>query len=281
MNKAKLIMLGIILLASLSLVSALTIKSATSNPETVQPGEQAEIRLSVENNMKEDAEDVAVSLNLNEVPFAPYQSSNQETEDEIEEDEDETFTFNLIASSDAESGTYKIPVEINYRIDNKTFTDKSLISLRINADPEIEVNSESILIKGQKRKLTVEIINSGLGKAKVLSLELQETLGIKIIGKNKVYIGNLEGDDFDVTEFDVKISENAASEISLPVKISYRSPDNSKKIENKNLKLRTYSVEEAVSLGLIEKSNLQYIIIGILIAIALFFIYRKLKKKKK
>jgi len=269
------IILGILLI---SLVSALTIQNVDIEPTEIAPGEKVAVSLDIENNLGEDAEDVTISLDLTDVPFAPYLSSNEESFDDIKDDKNKEVNFKLIAESGAESGVYKIPVKISYTLDGEEKSKQGTISLIINAQPNISVVGESVLIKGENKELIIKVINSGLGEAKLLSLKLKNTIGLEVIGSNSAYIGDIDSDDFDTAEFKVRINENAPSSISLPVEINYRDSRNKEVTEIKNLVLRVYTEKQAVSLGLIKKSRTISVIIGIVVLIILFFVYRKIKK---
>lgn len=276
------ILASIILLVSLvNLASALTITSVSSNPAEIQPGEKVSLDLTIENNLDKDVTDVVVSLDLTNVPFAPYQSSSEGRIGDLDEDDEETIKFDLIADSNAELGSYKIPVKISYNNGSEIQNEKGMISLIISASPKLEVSAEEgAFIKGSNVVLGINIVNSGFGGAKFLSVKLNEGLGFKIIGSNSVYIGNIDSDDFDTAEFNIFINENAGI-LNVPLEISYTDARNNAKIETKQLTIRTYSEKEAVKAGLIKKSNRTSVIIGIIVLIVLYIIYRRIKKARK
>lgn len=274
-----------VVLSLISLASGMTINSVSTNPERINPGQRVTVYIEIENKLNSDVQDVSLKLELEETPFSPYQSSSEVSFDEIEEDEDKEARFELIADSEAESGAYKIPVKISYKINNEDKETSGLISLIINANPEIEVFSEdSILIKGKNTELAVKIVNSGLGSAKLLSLELEPVSGIKILGNSNIYVGDIDSDDFDTVSFKISINENAPSVIHQPVKIKYRDSRNSNIEENKNLELKLYTEKQAQQIGLIKKNNTGIITGGVITIIVLYIIYRKIKnagKRKK
>src|SRR3989304_9317305 len=100
-----------------SLVSAVTIKSAVTSPSEIAPGEIAKITIEIENIFNSDVENVNIALDLSgAVPIAPYQGSSEESIDEIKEGDEEKFSFSIIALPEASPGIYKIPVKITYEI---------------------------------------------------------------------------------------------------------------------------------------------------------------------
>lgn len=284
-----LIFLTAIFFAQIYLVSALTIASVTSNPSEIQPGEKFSLGLEIENNLEEDIENVIVSLILNDktnpVPFAPYQSSSEYTIEDISEGDDEKASFDLIAFSDALSGTYTIPVQVSYRLDNGTqslFESLGIVSVIINAKPKIDISSVgSVLIRGTKGKISIKVINSGLGDAKFLSVNLKQISGMKITNSDKVYIGNIDSNDFDTAEFNVFINTDASSSVSLPVELTYTDSRNNQITESKTILIKTYTTKEATELGLINQNNTLLILVFVVVSLVLFLIYRKIRKRNR
>jgi len=291
-----LMILAVLFLAQMCLASALTISSVISSPREVQPGEKFSLDLKIENNLNEEINDVVISLILNAnvnlitgqiispaLPFAPYQSSNEIRIDSINGDDEEKASFDLIVSSDAISGTYTIPVTINYNLNNGTpKTEDFLVSVIINAKPNIEVSSENnVLIKGTKGKISIKIINSGLGDAKFLSMSLKQVTGIQVTSSDKIYIGNIDSNDFDTADFDAFVDVDASSPISLPVELTYTDSRNNQIIKEETFLIKTYTQKEAIDLGLVNKNNTPLIIISVVGVLVLFLVYRRIRKRNK
>lgn len=280
-------MIAIVL--QICLASALTITSATSTPNEVQPGERLTLRVEIENNLNQDVENVVVNLGLDNttspVPFAPYQSSNEYRIEDISEDDHEHANFDLITFSEAISGTYTLPVKISYELADGTIISSQnlgVVSLIVNAKPKIELSSEHpSLVKGTKEKITIKIVNSGLGESKFLSIKLNSVNGIKLLDSDSVYIGSIDSNDFDSADFNVLVNANAPSLINLPLEIVYTDSMNNQITETKTVTLKVYSTEEAIGLGLITKNN-SFLIVGtIFLSVAAYFAYRKIKKRNK
>src|SRR3989344_2388545 len=121
--KAVKIVLTILLLAMMviPMVNAqVAVSSFNLNPQSVLPGSEVNIDITIENVGEEDIEDVIVTLDLSEVPFVPAGSSNEKIIDEINDGDEERVTFQVKALSDAQPSTYKIPVVISYAGASKT-----------------------------------------------------------------------------------------------------------------------------------------------------------------
>src|SRR3989344_4567717 len=169
-----LLILGICLVSMLNLASALTISSVNTNPEVIAPGESSLIKIGVENEGNDDVEDVSVSLNLKDVPFAPYSSSSEISFDEIRDGRLEYAEFEIIALSDAKSGIYKIPLEVSYRIsgETQTRTKSSLIGISVNSKPIIDLGIETgLILRGQENQVSLRITNKGFSDVKFLEIE--------------------------------------------------------------------------------------------------------------
>lgn len=281
----------IIIIASFNFASALTISDVQTSPGTVQPGQTFTLSFNVENNAGDDIEDVSISLLLNgftqtitgttfqqvytAVPFSPYQSSNMQTFDEIREDKSENLDFDLIVNSDADSGTYKIPVQMDYKIGNNKTTDVGLISVIVNAKPSLSVSSESAgIVKSQVNDVTIKIVNSGLGDAKFLSVKIGAINGASIIGADSFYIGNINKDDFDTVKLSLSVNQNSQSIISIPLEITYKDSTTKEYTQSENVAVKAYTSQEAIKIGLIQKSNIGLYIGLVILVIVAYIIYR-------
>jgi len=277
------ILLGMFLISMVSMASALTITSVSTNPNEIAPGETSVINIELENDWDEDITDVSISLNLANVPFAPFDSSSEDSFDEIEDDDDKTAHFKVIALNDAESGIYKIPVEISfYDEDDEKHEKNSLISLTINSDPIIGASIENgLLLKPRKNEINIKIVNKGLSDVKFLEVELGSSTYYNVLSTKNVYIGDVDSDDFDNVEFKVYFKGNAPNIVNLPVTITYKDVLNKEYTEDFSLQVNVYTNDKAIELGLLEKNKTPMyvgIVVGVLI---IWFGYKKLKKRRK
>lgn len=288
MNKTKSITIFgmIFLLLIVNVISAVSIEDVSTYPAQAEPGQTVEVSINIENINNFDIENVKVTLNLNDVPFAPYQSSSERFLDELDKGDDEDFDFEIIVLPDTESGIYKIPVQITYKDkDENNFTKQELISVTVNSIPELKISLEDsvTLIKGKENVISIRITNSGLSNAKFLYIALNEASGVKILSEKEQYIGNIDSDDFDSVDYNILINAGASSTINLPVTLTFRDSTNKLFTETKNLNLNVYSIEDAQKLGLIAKPNYT-IYLGIGIVVVFYFIYRirkNIKRKRK
>jgi len=273
--------LSILIVASFHIASALTIKDVATNPSQVIPGAKFSVSIDIKNNFGDDAENVYVSLNLANLPFAPGLTS-QAYEEEITEGDDQRFGFDLIADSNAEGGNYKIPITITYKLGNETRNESSFISVTINSKPEFNLDSDSIILRNQKNSLDIKITNIGLTQAKFLEIELSSG-NYQLLSASRVYIGDLASNDFDTASYTIHVADSG--NINIPVTMTYRDSANKQYTETRALSLRAYSQQEAINLGLTAKSNTgTYVLIVILVIVA-YIVYRIIrgyfKRRKK
>jgi len=247
---------------------------------TVFPGTENEISIQVDNNDDFDIEDTIFSLDLNNVPFTTVGSSSEDIGD-IDEGDDETFTLTLRANADASPGDYSIPYNLRFRdVDSEElFTKNGTFGMRISAETDLDfvVETGESPIVGREGTLSLEIINSGLGEIRSLSVEIFPQ-GYELMSKEKVFVGSIDSDDTDIASFDVIYQSKA------PVfrgKITYKNFDNEEQIQNINLPFRVYSEDEAKNLGLISQSNLGIYILLIIILVAGWIFWRRWRKNKR
>lgn len=288
MNKiTKIILTGIILLvlviSTINFASALTIKSVTFDASKVSPGDVVNIEINLENNAEEDIRDVSVNLDLTNLPFAPFDSSSEFGIDEIRAEKSKVARFKVSVLENAKSEVYKIPVKITY-IDenNQLITKTSLISLRVVSQPVIGVIAdESLLIKSQNNEVIIRVINKGLSDIKFLEIEAGDAENMNIVSPKKIYIGDLESDDFDSVSFKVFFENDAREKMNFPVTLKYQDSLNNKYTESLSVPLNVYTQEKAIELGLIEKSYTFEITLLIVFLVLIFILYRSWRKAKR
>src|SRR3989344_7868805 len=146
----------VFLLTTIGIASAeISLDAFSSHPETVEPGEEIDLRLDLENIGDEDIDNIVISIDLSNVPFAPIESSTEQVIDTIKDGEQESISFQLVALSSAEAQTYKIPVTISYENSSKT----SLISLEVVTEAKLDIllESSTLIVEDEQGEVTVKI----------------------------------------------------------------------------------------------------------------------------
>jgi hypothetical protein len=273
---------AIIMLSIISLASAIRIDSVSMNPESIAPGESSNIDILVKNNGANEITDITISLDFTNLPLAPYNSGSDFSIDQIDSDKLKQTEFEVIALNTAKSGIYKIPVKIEYTEDDVVKVKQSMISLMVNSEPIIEVNAEDgLLLKGQENKISLKIVNKGLADVKFLEVKAGTSTYYNLLSQNKVYIGDVDSNDFQTADFSLFFKETVPNTINFPVSIVYKDITNKEYTQEIVIPLKVYSQQQAQSLGLVAKSNVQYYVIGIVILVVFYIIYRLVRRRNK
>ena len=242
----KILIILCITLFSLNFILAISITDVSTSPKEVVPGQVIEVFIEIENIFEYDITNLNVKLNLENVPFATYQSSSEKFLDELRDGDEETFKFKLITLPETDTGIYKIPVEISYKDDEENDSLKQeLISITVNSKPELKVSLEDsmVLIKGKENSFSIKIINSGLADVKFVYLTVNNVNGIKFLSEKEQYIGDINSDDFDSIEYEIYINADASGTINLPIILKFKDATNKEFIESENVVLKTYSLK--------------------------------------
>lgn len=256
----------------------------TVTPEKIPPGETAEVKLTIENSALVTLTDINIKLNVTG-PFSPIKTTNERRINSLPPTQKAAITFNLVVDPDATLGTYSLPLEISYYDPNKErFTKVSDIGLIVYSKPEYELNLEEsdALIRGTSPTLTLSISDISTSDIKFLSMELLSTEDYTVVSNPRVYLGNLEPDDFETTEYTVFIRNcfSCGKEIPLKLRLSYKDSFNEKVVDDASLNVRIYTTKEAKRFGLLPtngSNSFIYIIIFIILVYMTIREYRKVR----
>jgi len=289
--------------------ATVAVESVKTEPEQIVPGGKAKVNIEIKNIADSVMKDVTFKLDLalstlssmfgvtsttatttgagmilDTIPLAPLDSTTEKKIKQINAGESANLEFNVIAYPDAEARVYKVPVQITYydELEN-SYTKNDIISLIIGTSPEILVGLESsdIFEADQKGNIVVKFINKGLTDIKFLIVTLDDDDAYDTLSTNNVYIGNVDSDDYETAEFELYIKPTTKSEISIPIKYSFRNTDNLLFEEQTELKLKLYDDEEALKLGFKQPDKTMGYILTLIIIVLLYVIYRVVKAKFK
>ena len=266
-----------IFLISLNFTSALVVDA---DYITIYSGESGSVKVEVDNNFDYNIEDISVALILDDLPFTSVGSSEKSLDD-LDERDDDSVTFTILASTDIVPGDYNIPYVVKYtdvEDSNSTQEEKTgSFGLRVSAKTNIDFSVETKdNIVGQQGRISLKIVNKGLGEIKFVSVKISPQ-GYELISSKDVYVGTIDSDDSDTASFDVVFKTTRPT---LTAIVNYNDFDNNAKTQTINLPVNVYTVEKALELGLIKKTNYipYYVGGGILI---IWFGWRKIKKRRK
>lgn len=257
----------------------LQIISAHTEPEELVPGETGKLRIRVKNEASTAMRDIKFNLNLADTttttyPFVPIGTTTQQRIAKLNPGQSSEFVYDIKPYPDAASKLYKVPVTVTYAdYQNNNFTKTDLVGVVVNSEPEILTTIDDYQKDGS---LILKVTNRGLTDVKFLTVTLLPSDDYTLVSQSSTYyIGELESDDFDTTDFTIRCSKE---NITLPVQITYRDANNNPYDETVQLNLHQATSCNGNGGGM---SATTWIISIIILGIIGWIVYRKRKKRKK
>ena len=267
--------------------AVLDISSIETSSEILTPGEILNVEYTIRNLADSLLKDIKFKLELgdDDLPFAPYLTSSERRVAQLNTGYQSTFDFDVISSPNAETGLYKIPVNITYSDENGNVYDyEDWLAVQIGISPILNtyIKKTDIIKDGQYGDVTLEIANSGISDVKSLELELIESADYQLLSTSDYfYIGDLDADDTESEEINIYVAEGK-TEVNIPIKLTYSDPNNQEYQQNFYLDVTLYSEEELKKFGFVSNGgfNPWYLLILVVIAGIVFYFIKKRKKKK-
>jgi len=271
----KLISFLVFLILSINLASAVSVSNIQAS--TIFPGESTYVSITLENNLDDTVEKLSISLVLDKTPFITIGSSEKSI-DELKENRQRNFEFQIKAPNDIKPGNYNIPYSISYNLNDQLEQKQGTFGITVDAKTELSFSGEvEDNIVGEKGKVSLKVINNGLADLRFVSVKLVP-VGFTLTSPDEVYIGTVNSDDFETANFDVIFTDNNAKLSSI---VTYRDFNNNVRSEVVDIPLNIYTREKALELGLINKSYTWIYAIIVLAVLVLWFVYRKIKKRRR
>ena len=275
---------GVILTKSFDALVKKSLVIATTRvsvePDRIKPGDDAAVKIILENAAESRLKDITLSLDLDDVPFSPIGSTSERKIKDIAIGGKYEVVFNIIVNPDAESKVYKVPLEIKYLDElGKEFIKNEFIGLVVDEKPNYQVNLEGSNVYSYRDsgEITLSISNTGTSEIKFLSMELLNDKKYEVISNPRVYVGNLESDDFETANF--IIYSKSYWDIPLQVNLMYKDAYNREYNETMNVNLPMYSRFTARRLGLVKGDSGLFNFV--LIIVLIFFAFKTYKEWKK
>ena len=256
-------------------------------PAKAAPGSSNSMDLRLENLADGQVKNVQVNLDFgsDDLPLAS-KGSSQKNVVSIEPGETRNISYTLDIDESAENGVYKLPIDITFENEAGTqFNQSASTSVNIGGEPRLRagLNSEEPLRDGETREVTFRLVNQGYGSAEFVSLELEETDVVEVIGSNDEYIGSMDSDDFQTASFQVNVDAETESverdEVDFPVRINY-SDSMGERAVTQNVSAELYTQEEIQRYGLGNTGNPLPLILIILVVLGGGVFYWRKRKKE-
>lgn len=255
-----------------------TLKIINISTEKLIPGEEKEITITIQNVGTSTAYDVITELQEDrtitasgaviEREITPLGAATTYIE-KIMPNETKTTTLKISVNRNATLKNYTLPVKTSYRNTSGTrTTDTSYIGFKIAGEVKLDAAIKEISTYGNITEVTIELFNSGEGKAEYTTIELS---GNGIINKPKQFIGSIEPNDVDSIK--TKLTTNEETK-QITLKITYQ--DSDAKTKTKIIDLILPPQEKTT-----EQPNIILNLVIFLIIIGIiWFGYKKFIKKK-
>ncbi len=247
-------------------------------PSEIQPGGQGTIYVKIRNAGENEIKNIVVQI----IPPAGISFLDDVSKRKIPvlgPSNSYEMNFSIIASPTILEGVYSSYVSVHYlnkigeeKEDNDTF------ALVVMSKPNLFVKIDnSELYKGNGiGDVTITFVNNNVANIKFLTVELLESEDYDIVSTNRMYIGDLDSDDFESVDFTLKLL-NEKDYVTLPLKIAYKDALNNDYSESVNVDLR---VRDARELGKSTNNTWIIVIIAVAILIVIYLIFRSFRKRK-
>jgi hypothetical protein len=185
---------------------------------------------------------------------------------------------------DAKPGIYKIPILLEYKFKDTDEVLQKFDIVSITVDTETKITayvSEPNFIVGNTATVGIELVNKGLSDAQFLTINLGESNFYDVMSQQEIYVGELDSDDHDTIDFDLRLKYPIPNELPITVHLDYYDALNNHHQDIQTVKIAAYTNQEAKEMGLIQPNNTWvYLVIAIVLIVA-FIVYRKIKKRRK
>jgi hypothetical protein len=266
----------------------LAIDSVLTTPETVEPGKDATVQITVKNLADSTLKDISINLDLtlsslgaadlDSLPFATLDSGTEKRIRQLSPGDEAKFTYKLRAYPDAASKVYKIPLQVEYKDElNTQYSTSSLIGIVVNSAPDVTAVLDSTTVQeaGSKGTATLKIINKGLTNIKFVDIILKPSNEFDLLSEGEVYMGNIDSDDYETADFDIYVND-VAGKVILPVHYEYMDANNNKYTVEKSIEMKLYSKDDLKKLNTATgpSKNMIIFVAVIVIAVLSFIIWR-------
>ncbi len=255
--------------------TVLNIPTISTTPSHVGPGDAFNLSITLDNQADSPAKNVVVDLTLAD-PFVSLGSTNEQYVTLLDGKEKENVTFTLITDGNADETIYRIPIEVTWEDSEGVQRNKSMsFGLIISETPTLIENLDdtSVFSKRSKGTVTLSLSNLGVEEVKFVNLVLNPSENYDIISTNQIYVGNIDSDDFESSEFDIFVTSGEES-IPLSFDLTYRDQLNREYQKDLTVDLPLYSTSEAKRFGLVPQGNFvgSYIAFTVAIFALLFWV---------
>ena len=260
------------------------ISDVKTDPEKAVPGKEFDLNFNLKNMAFSEISNLKVNLNLDQlsetndvVPFYTIGTANHKVIDLIKPNENANVNFKMKVDPHADSKLYRLPVTIDYNNNKGERLSKDFfVTINVFDEPQYLINLESsdVYKSNQRGRVIISVSNIGTGRLNYLRTTLIESDDYTILSPKNVYLGNLESDDFETSDYQLYV-ESDKDEIKLNLLVEYKDEFNNDYEDNKEVTLKLYSGEDLFRFNFEsrEANTGQIITIMILILLSVFWVF--------
>lgn len=245
---------ALILMASASFAAIpidggiLNVEMAKYDPAPAEAGSLVTVWFDIDNIGIEEIGNASFAI-IPEYPFSLPNGDMERRYGRITGLDDIRLEYKVLVNKLADNGTYSL--KIKYSNEGRIFTEKSFTitvsESREEADLEaLFVRSEPVAFQGRISKLTIDIINANSGTAYYTLVKASSEAAV--IDRDSIFVGTLEGNDFDSVDFDMKIKNIEPGVYPVTLQMSYKDKDSNEIVENSTVYVMVGSLEEYLTL---------------------------------
>jgi hypothetical protein len=260
---------------------SLSIASISTSPDRLRQGELNNLTITLRNNEPTVMRNINAKIVLAGTIFTPLHTITEKNIRTLEPNEEIILNYEIIADPNAESGPYNIPFNLYYfdSLDN-VITKNETIGVIVSSPEEIEVLLEEskAYTKGDVGDVVISVSNIGPTRLKFLTISLDESDDYKVITSPKIYLGDLDPDDFQTATFKVHVLKE---EVDLKVNLNYKNALNENFNNIVNLNLPVFTSQQAIRYGFKQpSSSISSLILSILLILFIYYAYKEYRIHK-
>jgi len=267
--------LALVLISASETICSPTVRLLSQDPSLVSPGEYVKLVFQIEGVTDSNCGTVNFELK-NEYPisFDPGVNNVYSFESGFFErnyGEFATVPFKVRVNEDAVDGDSQIETLISYSGYNGVINNFNISIQDLSSDFEIYVKNYDI----NTNIITFEILNIGKSNTKAITMILPPQENIIVKGPNKNIAGDLDSNEYTTADFEVSGVGG-----KVQIQVEYTDEVNVRRSLNKTIEFDpNYFMDRKAD----EKNTSlsTYIIIGIIVLIIVYWIYRKYSKSKR
>lgn len=269
---------------SIKRIPVLQITDVQYLPSLIEPGNKVTLYFNLKNEGDGPANEVKVVLNQTTENFI-VGGSPETFVDIVDSKESESISFDLVIDPSVDVGTYSIPVSLEYLDETKTvnYSATKYIGLTISGKYNFIITpSEVAAAPGKSGNVDLEIANAGSQEALYLTVKILPSDPIVQVTPQSKYLGNLESDDYSLEDFTFKVAGTASpGTYPLNVQLNYKDPYGQMYNETFQVDITVSSVKEFAQTNGGGMSTFTIVILLLIVGGIGYFVYRKIRKKKK